>query len=172
MCGLQLSSVTLILYGSPLTIVIIKKKKNNRNSDALRRHLLFFHLFSLSSLRDGAQVEQLLHYIVEEPSEDAESKRTFKYVTPNPLGFVFSWIEAWSQFYQFGHLYLFPTHSQPSCPHMHVCIYISWLHLFSWFRFPFMACEIFTCEIDVILKTLVEDEEVHDPLHSASCIIF
>ncbi len=27
-------------------------------------------------------------------------------------------------------------------------------------RFPFIACEIFTCEIDVILKTLVEDEEV------------
>lgn len=28
------------------------------------------------------------------------------------------------------------------------------------FRFPFISCEIFTCEIDVILKTLVEDEEV------------
>lgn len=28
------------------------------------------------------------------------------------------------------------------------------------FRFPFIACEIFTCEIDVILKTLVEEEEV------------
>lgn len=27
-------------------------------------------------------------------------------------------------------------------------------------RFPFVACEIFTCEIDVILKTLVEEEEV------------
>lgn len=27
-------------------------------------------------------------------------------------------------------------------------------------RFPFIACEIFTCEIDVILKTLVEEEEV------------
>lgn len=27
-------------------------------------------------------------------------------------------------------------------------------------RFPFIACEIFTCEIDVIFKTLVEDEEV------------
>ncbi|KAH8931595.1 hypothetical protein BDL97_19G030700 [Sphagnum fallax] len=26
--------------------------------------------------------------------------------------------------------------------------------------FPFIACEIFTCEIDVILKTLVEDEEL------------
>jgi serine/threonine-protein phosphatase 6 regulatory subunit 3 len=32
------------------------------------------------------------------------------------------------------------------------------LHLV--FRFPFIACEIFTCEIDVILKTLVEEEEV------------
>ncbi|XP_077252908.1 uncharacterized protein LOC143892288 isoform X2 [Tasmannia lanceolata] len=58
----------------------------------------------INFLRDGAQVEQLLRYIVEEPPEDAESKRTFK--------------------------------------------------------FPFIACEIFTCEIDVILKTLVENEEL------------
>ena len=28
------------------------------------------------------------------------------------------------------------------------------------YRFPFIACEIFTCEVDIILKTLVEDEEV------------
>ena len=27
-------------------------------------------------------------------------------------------------------------------------------------RFPFISCEIFTCEIDVILKTLVEEDEV------------
>ncbi|KAL5977133.1 hypothetical protein ACLOJK_021475 [Asimina triloba] len=27
------------------------------------------------------------------------------------------------------------------------------------FKFPFIACEIFTCEVDIILKTLVEDEE-------------
>lgn len=27
-------------------------------------------------------------------------------------------------------------------------------------RFPFIAAEIFTCEIEMILKTLVEDEEV------------
>lgn len=33
----------------------------------------------LSSLRNRAQAEQLLHYIVDEPPEDAESKRTFKY---------------------------------------------------------------------------------------------
>lgn len=32
------------------------------------------------SLRDRAQVEQLVRYIVEEPPEDADSKRTFKYV--------------------------------------------------------------------------------------------
>eukprot|EP00268_Persea_americana_P004482 TRINITY_DN1142_c0_g1_i1.p1 TRINITY_DN1142_c0_g1~~TRINITY_DN1142_c0_g1_i1.p1 ORF type:complete len:859 (-),score=207.16 TRINITY_DN1142_c0_g1_i1:383-2959(-) len=64
----------------------------------------------INFLRDGAQVEQLLRYIVEEPPEDAESKRTFK--------------------------------------------------------FPFVACEIFTCEIDVILKTLVEDEELMDLLFS------
>jgi serine/threonine-protein phosphatase 6 regulatory subunit 3 len=28
------------------------------------------------------------------------------------------------------------------------------------FKFPFIACEIFTCEIEMILKTLVEDEEL------------
>lgn len=27
-------------------------------------------------------------------------------------------------------------------------------------RFPFIACEIFTCDVDVIMKTLVEDEDV------------
>lgn len=27
------------------------------------------------------------------------------------------------------------------------------------FKFPFIACEIFTCEIEVILKTMVEDDE-------------
>jgi hypothetical protein len=33
------------------------------------------------SLRDRAQVEQLLRYIIEEPPEEAESKRAFKYCT-------------------------------------------------------------------------------------------
>ncbi|KAF8397694.1 hypothetical protein HHK36_016616 [Tetracentron sinense] len=69
----------------------------------------FYFLFFLS-LRDKAQVEQLLRYIVEESSEDGESKRAFK--------------------------------------------------------FPFISCEIFTCEIDVILKTLVEEEELMNLLFS------
>ncbi|KAM3302901.1 serine/threonine-protein phosphatase 6 regulatory subunit 3 isoform X1 [Capsicum chacoense] len=64
----------------------------------------------INFLRERTQVEQLLHYIIEEPSEDADSKRTFK--------------------------------------------------------FRFMACEIFTCEIDVILKTLVDDEELMNLLFS------
>ncbi|KAK9153471.1 hypothetical protein Sjap_000951 [Stephania japonica] len=64
----------------------------------------------INFLRERAQVEQLLRYIVEEAPEEAESKRTFK--------------------------------------------------------FPFIACEIFTCEIDVILKTLVEEEELMDLLFS------
>ncbi|KAL3616840.1 hypothetical protein CASFOL_039234 [Castilleja foliolosa] len=34
------------------------------------------------------------------------------------------------------------------------------------FKFPFIACEIFTCEIDIILKALVEDEELMDLLFS------
>ncbi|PKA52342.1 hypothetical protein AXF42_Ash010238 [Apostasia shenzhenica] len=33
-------------------------------------------------------------------------------------------------------------------------------------RFPFVACEIFTCEVDIILRTLVEDEELMDLLFS------
>ncbi|KAF9675204.1 hypothetical protein SADUNF_Sadunf09G0007800 [Salix dunnii] len=64
----------------------------------------------INFLRDRAQVEQLLRYIIEDSPEDAESKRTFK--------------------------------------------------------FPFIACEIFTCEIDVILKTLVEEEELMNLLFS------
>jgi serine/threonine-protein phosphatase 6 regulatory subunit 3 len=34
------------------------------------------------------------------------------------------------------------------------------------FKFPFIACEIFTCEIDVILRTLVEDEQLMELLFS------
>ncbi|KAJ4916901.1 SIT4 phosphatase-associated family protein [Raphanus sativus] len=58
----------------------------------------------LNFLRERVQVEQLIRYIIEDPLEDVEQKRTFK--------------------------------------------------------FPFIACEIFTCEIEMILKTLVEDEEL------------
>ncbi|CAN1346271.1 Serine/threonine-protein phosphatase 6 regulatory subunit 3 [Linum perenne] len=64
----------------------------------------------ITFLRDRAQVEQLLHYIIDDPPEDAESQRAFK--------------------------------------------------------FPFIACEIFICEIDVILKTLVEEDELMDLLFS------
>ncbi|XP_010414535.1 PREDICTED: serine/threonine-protein phosphatase 6 regulatory subunit 1-like [Camelina sativa] len=64
----------------------------------------------INFLRDRAQVEQLLRYVVEEPQDDADSKRAFK--------------------------------------------------------FPFISCEIFTCEIDVIFKTLVEDEKLMDLLFS------
>ncbi|KAK9056006.1 hypothetical protein SSX86_027093 [Deinandra increscens subsp. villosa] len=34
------------------------------------------------------------------------------------------------------------------------------------FKFPFIACEIFTCEVDIILKALVEDEELMNMLFS------
>ncbi|XP_010510632.1 PREDICTED: serine/threonine-protein phosphatase 6 regulatory subunit 3-like isoform X1 [Camelina sativa] len=64
----------------------------------------------INFLRDRAQVEQLLRYVVEEPQDDADSKRAFK--------------------------------------------------------FPFISCEIFTCEIDVIFKTLVEDDKLMDLLFS------
>lgn len=46
------------------------------------------------------------------------------------------------------------------------------------FKFPFISCEIFTCEVDIILKTLVEDEELMnllfsflDPEHSHSTLL-
>ncbi|CAL0334503.1 unnamed protein product [Lupinus luteus] len=46
------------------------------------------------------------------------------------------------------------------------------------FKFPFIACEVFTCEVDTILKTLVEDEELLnllfsflDPTHSHSNLL-
>ncbi|WOL18073.1 serine/threonine-protein phosphatase 6 regulatory subunit 3-like [Canna indica] len=64
----------------------------------------------INFLRDRAQVEQLLQYIIEDAPEDADSKRSLK--------------------------------------------------------FPFIACEIFICEIDVILKTLVEDEDLMNKLFS------
>ncbi|KAL0290328.1 UNVERIFIED_CONTAM: Serine/threonine-protein phosphatase 6 regulatory subunit [Sesamum calycinum] len=34
------------------------------------------------------------------------------------------------------------------------------------FKFPFVACEIFTCEVDIILKALVEEDELMDLLFS------
>ncbi|CAA6657907.1 unnamed protein product [Spirodela intermedia] len=34
------------------------------------------------------------------------------------------------------------------------------------FKFPFISCEIFTCEVDIILKTLVEDDELMNLLFS------
>ncbi|KAK1422811.1 hypothetical protein QVD17_18100 [Tagetes erecta] len=64
----------------------------------------------INFLREKNQVEQLVRYIVEEPPEDAEKGRAFK--------------------------------------------------------FPFIACEIFTCEVDIILKALVEDEELMNLLFS------
>ncbi|KAH9317990.1 hypothetical protein KI387_019759, partial [Taxus chinensis] len=64
----------------------------------------------INFLRDKERVQHMLQYIVEEPPEDAESRRCF--------------------------------------------------------RFPFIACEIFSCEIDAILKTLIEDEELMNFLFS------
>ncbi|MQL72304.1 hypothetical protein Taro_004655 [Colocasia esculenta] len=64
----------------------------------------------INFLRERAQVEKLLRYIIEEAPDDVEKKHSFK--------------------------------------------------------FPFIACEIFTCEVDIILKTLVEDEELMNLLFS------
>ncbi|GMI77439.1 hypothetical protein like AT1G30470 [Hibiscus trionum] len=64
----------------------------------------------INFLREKAQVEQLIQYIVVEPPENADKKQIFK--------------------------------------------------------FPSIACEIFTCEVDIILKTLVEDEGLMNLLFS------
>ncbi|KAF8050586.1 hypothetical protein N665_1935s0003, partial [Sinapis alba] len=64
----------------------------------------------INFLRERAQVEQLVRFLVEESPEDADSKRAFK--------------------------------------------------------FPFISSEVLTCEVDVILKTLVEEEELMDLLFS------
>ncbi|KAL8141543.1 hypothetical protein V2J09_014575 [Rumex salicifolius] len=87
----------------------------------------------INFVRDRTQVERLLQYIIEDPSEDADSRRIFRkqhnnQITQQKQGIIM----------QFELLPLF----------------------------PFVACEIFACEIDVILRTLVEDEELMDLLFS------
>ncbi|KAK8971311.1 hypothetical protein KSP40_PGU015958 [Platanthera guangdongensis] len=77
---------------------------------SLNERLINFFVVDNCSLRERAQVEQLLRYIVEEAPDEAEKKQSFK--------------------------------------------------------FPFIACEIFTCEVDNIFTTLIEDEELMDLLFS------
>ncbi|XP_075506330.1 uncharacterized protein LOC142543148 isoform X1 [Primulina tabacum] len=105
--------LTALSASSPVESVL--DKENFTLEDLLDEEEIIQECKALNSrlinfLRDRAQVEQMLRYIVEEPAEDAVSRRTFK--------------------------------------------------------FPFIACEIFTCEIDVILKTLVEEDELMDLLFS------
>ncbi|KAK7404738.1 hypothetical protein VNO78_05694 [Psophocarpus tetragonolobus] len=102
-----------ISSSSPVEVIL--DKENFTLEELLDEEEIIQECKSLNSrlinfLRDRAQVEQLLRYIIEEPPEDAENKRVFK--------------------------------------------------------FPFIACEIFTCEIDVILKTLVDEEELMNLLFS------
>ncbi|XP_073136498.1 uncharacterized protein [Henckelia pumila] len=105
--------LTALSASSPVESVL--DKENFTLEDLLDEEEIIQECKALNSrlinfLRDRAQVEQMLRYIVEEPAEDADSRRIFK--------------------------------------------------------FPFIACEIFTCEIDVILKTLVEEDELMDLLFS------
>ncbi|KAL2488743.1 SIT4 phosphatase-associated family protein [Forsythia ovata] len=105
--------LTALSSSSPVESVL--DKENFTLEELLDEEEIIQECKSLNSrlinfLRDRAQVEQLLRYIVEESPEDADSKRMFK--------------------------------------------------------FPFIACEVFTCEIDVIFKTLVEEEELMNLLFS------
>ncbi|CAL1402829.1 unnamed protein product [Linum trigynum] len=105
MAGLSTASpVETILDKSNFTLEeLLDEDEIIQECKALNGRLINF-------LREKAQVEQLIRYIVEEPTEDAEKRRAFK--------------------------------------------------------LPFIACEIFTCEVDIILKTLVEDEELMNLLFS------
>ena len=95
-------------------------------------HLLFPYCF-ICSLREKVQVEQLLHYITEEPPEDADKKHSFKWaIICLSYYSCFNTSATWL-FVEFGLQY----------------------------RFPFIACEIFTCEVDIILRALVEDVQVN-----------
>ncbi|XP_042470186.1 serine/threonine-protein phosphatase 6 regulatory subunit 3-like [Zingiber officinale] len=98
------SPVELILDKENFTLEeLLDEEEIIQECKALNSRLINF-------LRERAQVEQLLRYIIEDAPGDADNIRTFK--------------------------------------------------------FPFVACEIFTCEIDVILKTLVEDEDLMNMLFS------
>lgn len=108
--------------------------------------MVLFLFFSFS-LRDRTQVEQLLRYIIEEPPEDAENKRVFKYAVVIEILLKKGYVST--LFFPFYHMIIV-----------------------LWFRFPFIACEIFTCEIDVILKTLVDEEEVCSIQHYSLLSLF
>ncbi|GLT34134.1 hypothetical protein SLA2020_086710 [Shorea laevis] len=105
MAGLSASSpVEAILDKENFTLEeLLDEDEIIQECKALNARLINF-------LREKPQVVQLIRYTVEEPPEDAEKRRPFK--------------------------------------------------------FPFIACEIFTCEVDVILKTVVEDEELMNLLFS------
>uniref|UniRef100_A0ACD5T6J7 Uncharacterized protein n=1 Tax=Avena sativa TaxID=4498 RepID=A0ACD5T6J7_AVESA len=98
------SSVDMILNKENFTLEeLLDDDEIIQECKALNSRLINF-------LRGKAQVEQLLHYIVEEVPEDSEKQQSSK--------------------------------------------------------FPFIACEILTCEIDIIVRTLVEDEQLMDLLFS------
>ncbi|CAL9075785.1 unnamed protein product [Musa textilis] len=105
MTGLsQASPVDAILEKENFTLEdLLDEDEIIQECKALNTRLINF-------LREKVQVEQLLHYIIEEPPEDANKKHSFK--------------------------------------------------------FPFIACEIFTCEVDIILRALVDDGQLMDKLFS------
>ncbi|WOL03397.1 serine/threonine-protein phosphatase 6 regulatory subunit 3-like [Canna indica] len=99
--------------GSPVDAILDKENftlEDLLDEDEIIQECKALNNRLINFLREKAQVEQLLRYIVEEFPEDADKKHIFK--------------------------------------------------------FPFIACEIFTCEVDIILRTLVEDVELMDLLFS------
>ncbi|MFQ6644487.1 hypothetical protein Gotur_020404 [Gossypium turneri] len=113
--GIQGPRPVLLVYSQLVFIDAILDKDNFTLEELLDEDEIIQECKSLNGklinfLREKAQVEQLIQYIVVEPPENADKKQIYK--------------------------------------------------------FPSIACEIFTCEVDIILKTLVEDEGLMNLLFS------
>ncbi|XP_042407209.1 serine/threonine-protein phosphatase 6 regulatory subunit 3-like [Zingiber officinale] len=105
--------MTGFTHASPVDSILEKERftlEDLLDEDEIIQECKALNTRLINFLREKAQVEKLLHYIVEEPPTDADQKHIFK--------------------------------------------------------FPFIASEIFTCEVDIILRTLVEDVELMDLLFS------
>eukprot|EP00897_Mesotaenium_endlicherianum_P008159 jgi/Mesen1/7371/ME000381S06606 len=98
---------------SPVDLILDKEKytlEELLDEDDLIQECKSLNNRLVNFLRTRPQVESLVRFVVEEPADDADDKRQFKY--------------------------------------------------------PFVACEIFTCEIDHIFNTMLENEEILDLLFS------
>ena len=94
------------------------------------------------SLREKQIVEKLIRYLVEPPPEDADVKRRYK-CAPNLPRLAT------------------PLNAERASGVADRCAHPRPAH-----RYPYYACEIFTCEIDGIFTTVFENSELLDLLFS------